>query len=176
MLCFNLNTNRRFSAQHIVVTLLIDSTIALPVTYQTSLQHRLGRFHIESNNDLLVANPPPWLVAYVWLELLFQLPFFFFGAYYFLKGEIFLNIFILSLINYLLDNKKVYIPSLIYGVEAATTTFACLVELFYLDVSQSDLIKLVSFYLPTLVVPVLLSWDMFNRISKWVPSEKTKAS
>lgn len=71
-----------------------------------------------------------------------------------------------------LGNKRIYIPTLIYGVEAATTTFACLVELFYLDVPQSDLNKLVGFYLPTLVIPLVLAVDMTCRISDWIPTEK----
>lgn len=72
------------------------------------------------------------------------------------------------------DNKKIYIPSLIYAVEAATTTFACLVELFYLDVPTNDRVRLVSFYLPTFVIPALMAWDMVSRISAWMPSPEKK--
>lgn len=78
--------------------------------------------------------------------------------------------------NKILDvgDKKIYLPSLIYGVEAAVTTFACLVELFYLDVPQSDFTKLFGFYLPTLIIPVFLSIDMYQRLSALIFPPKTK--
>jgi len=75
------------SFQHFFITVLIDCTIAVPEQYLFPIQKTLQSFHIESNNDLLVANPQPWLVGFVWLEIIFQIPFFVAGTYYFFKGE-----------------------------------------------------------------------------------------
>lgn len=76
------------SFQHFFITVLIDCTIALPEQYLFPIQTKLKTYHIESNNDLLVANPQPWLVSFVWLEILFQVPYFVIATYCFFKGKL----------------------------------------------------------------------------------------
>lgn len=146
-----------YFVQHIVITILIDCTIVIPEQYLFEIQSKLGRFHVESNNDLLVANARPWLKGFVWVEVLIQLPFFFYGAYQFYKGS-----------------KKVYIPTLVYAVEAAVTTFACLVELFYIDVDQKTFISLFLMYLPIFVIPSLMVLDMSVRLGSFITANEAK--
>lgn len=62
---------------------------------------------------------------------------------------------------------------LIYAVEAATTTFACMVEAFALgELTLAEKLNLQCLYAPILLVSLGMTVDMFARISKWVPREE----
>ena len=52
----------------------------LPERVGPTFAKRLLRWHIETNDDVLMANRPRWLVGLVTCELLFQLPFFFYAV------------------------------------------------------------------------------------------------
>ncbi|CAN6663828.1 hypothetical protein TRVA0_035S00958 [Trichomonascus vanleenenianus] len=149
---------------HIVVTLLIDSTIAIPREYLFDIQKHLGDFHIASNKDLLVESRPIWLQSFVWVELLFQTPFFLIATYGLIK-----------------DCKKTYILILIYAVEAAITTFGCLAEVLYLDgLSPSERTNLFLLYLPTCIIPLAMGLDIAKRIASLIgtaaQAEKVKTN
>ncbi|ODQ63588.1 hypothetical protein NADFUDRAFT_62177 [Nadsonia fulvescens var. elongata DSM 6958] len=155
---------------HIPITLLIDISLALPDL--TPLHTFLLDFHIKSNKDLLNANPPNWLVVFVFMEILFQLPFFFWGAY---------RLYTVKRIpNSVEDapdhmdqnaNGKLYLWILIYGLNASITTLGCIAEIFKFGPSQlnllsnDDVTKLVSVYLPTFLIPFGMAVDMVLRIS-----------
>jgi hypothetical protein len=47
----------------------------------------LLQWHIRTNGDFLVRDNPRWFVAFVWCEVLVQLPFFFVAAYAYAAGE-----------------------------------------------------------------------------------------
>lgn len=147
-----------YFVQHIVVTVLIDSTIVIPEHLQFPIQTFLGKYHIETNKDYLLLNPPAWLQSYVWIELIVQLPFFFAGAYYLY-----------------LDNKKIYVPSLIYGVEAAITTVGCLAEVVTTDaINTKEKINLSMLYAPILIMTLLMAVDMSFRLLKFIPGNEVK--
>lgn len=142
---------------HVLITLAIDSTIALPEEYQLGFQKYLAQVHLDQNKDLLVASRPKWLQGFVWVELLFQTPFFIGAA-----------------IGLTKDCKKTYLWILLYCVEAAITTFGCLVEVVYLDgLTQNEKLNLFFVYLPTCLVPLAMGYDFWKRVSKWVPTSTT---
>lgn len=63
------------------------------------------QFHVETNNDYFMAKPTaPWFAALVWLELLFQVPFFVFATAGFVRRW-----------------NAVRIPCIIYGTSAFTS-------------------------------------------------------
>lgn len=67
--------------------------------------HRLQQFHVETNHDYFMSKPTiPWFEALVWLELLFQVPFFAFATAGFVRRW-----------------NAVRIPCIIYGTSAATS-------------------------------------------------------
>lgn len=172
--------------QHAIVTVLIDSTVVIPREYQLPIQQFLSDFHIESNKDILLLQKPIWLQSYIWLELLFQLPLFIIGPYYLLKGikiktsnNPFISILTFHFFFFLLliDNKNIYIPMLIYAVEASTTTFACLIEVLFLNqLTLSEKSNLAALYAPILAVGLLMLVDMAVRIGSWIPKPISKES
>lgn len=63
------------------------------------------QFHVETNHDYMMAKPTaPWFAALIWLELLFQVPFFAFATAGFVRQW-----------------NAVRIPCIIYGTSAFTS-------------------------------------------------------
>jgi hypothetical protein len=52
----------------------------------------LLQWHIRTNGDFLVRDNPRWFVAFVWCEVLVQLPFFFVAAYAYAAGALHLKV------------------------------------------------------------------------------------
>lgn len=132
---------------HIVITVLIDAAIGLPDSWQLPIQRQLLAFHVESNSDLLVIASPVWLRAFVWLEILLQLPLFFWAIWDLAK-----------------QRKRVWPAIFAYGVEASTTTYACLAEVLFMDTEPAIKKNLLGLYIPTLVVPLIMAVDFGRRI------------
>ncbi|GMM49620.1 Ema19 protein [Starmerella bacillaris] len=143
---------------HVAITLLVDAAIALPVKYQFDIQKAMLSTHIAMNNDVLVAAKPAWLQGFVWIELVLQVPFFIWAGIALPKNDI-----------------RVYPAILAYGVEASTTTFACLVEILSNpDISAADQRGLMGLYLPTFIIPLLMAVDFGLRISKKLKAQQSK--
>lgn len=134
---------------HLFITLLIDSAIVLPENWVLRFQRQLLDLHVRLNSDLIVQTKPIWLQTFVWVEILFQTPFFVWAALDLTAG-----------------NRRVWPAILVYGVEASTTTLACVVESAMLPLGLSERMNLVFIYLPTFVVPLILLVDFFWRIQK----------
>lgn len=141
---------------HALITIAIDAAIAIPDAYLFDFQKSLIGYHIRQNNDLLVLAKPAWLQAFVWLEILFQLP-----------------LFIIAPVALWRDVKSLYPIMLIYGIEASVTTYACLAETLYLELSQPAKMTLFFVYLPTCVLPLFIAIDYYRRILTWIPNKKT---
>ena len=62
---------------HIPATMLIDAQVVLPPRVVPTFARNALRWHISTNNDVLMAHQPAWLRSLVMCELVFQLPFFF---------------------------------------------------------------------------------------------------
>lgn len=143
---------------HIVITVLIDAAIALPEQYQLPLQKQLLAYHVRTNSDLLIVDSPVWLRSFVWLEILLQLPFFFWAAADLLRGR-----------------KRVWPAIVAYGVEASTTTYACLAEVVFMDASPEIKRNLLGLYVPTLALPLVMAIDFGRRIaSELTQKQKTE--
>lgn len=74
------------------------------------------------------------------------------------------------------DNKKVYVACLVYGVEACITTVACISEVYFLDMlSTAQRTNLLMLYFPTALIPLGIAFDFGQRILQWIPAkEKAK--
>lgn len=143
---------------HIPVTILIDSCLVLPPHMRWPIQEAILNYHIAQNKDFLLIHSPLWLSAAGAIELVFQLPFFFVGAYS------------------LLYSAYQYYPLIFaYGVNAALTTLFCLVEIAAYNNQHADVVgffvesadkwKLASVYLPTFIIPFAMCIDFYQRMS-----------
>ena len=95
---------------HIPITIFIDSSIVIPKHYQLPITKSILEFHISTNNDILLAYPQTWFKIFGFIELIFQLPLFFYFIYKLLSS----NRRVLD-VNY-------YLWSIIYGFNAGFTT------------------------------------------------------
>lgn len=143
---------------HTPITILIDSTFAIPVEYQFEIQKKIHDFHVTSNKDFLGVNSPLWMKTFVVWELLFQLPFFIYASYDYLKNK---------QVSY---SKNLWIAFLLYGFNAGFTTFICLIYVL-LDGDQHGLsygewFNLIGLYTPTMVLPFYMMYDFWGRINK----------
>ncbi|KAH3685761.1 hypothetical protein WICPIJ_003280 [Wickerhamomyces pijperi] len=145
---------------HLVITCLIDIVLVVPREYLTEFQLNLINFHISEYKDFLLQDPPKWLVLFGWVEVLFQLPLFLFGA-----------------ISLYQRRSKVYPYLFVYGIEASLTTLVCMVVIALNGeahgMTTEEIQKLEMLYSPILAISVFLSVDMlFNRI--WYDSTTTE--
>lgn len=148
---------------HIVVAVLIDSSLAISAQYRTQVQLNCAEWHINKNKDFLLANPPAWLVFCGWIEVLVQFPCFFVFTYAFLKGTA----------------RKWYSWIAVYGLEAAFTTLLCMISIYFHSeengLNTMERNSLLWMYSSTLVVPLAISCDMFYRISQGKCRQKRKS-
>jgi hypothetical protein len=128
---------------HIPATLIIDAQAALP---SLGIQHPqfavdLLNWYCQQYADPCMCSRPPWFVAIVCFELLFQLPFFFVVLWAWPKRASWLRI-----------------PMICYGAHTATTLVPIFGELFSAPLQQHQLIVLCGFYLPYFCIPLALMW------------------
>ena len=132
-----------FLGTHIPATLMMDSQALLPPAIVPGFMKSLLQFHVDTNADPLMANPPTWFKSFILFELLFQLPFFFIGfkAFYERKNWI-------------------RIPGVVYGAHTATTLVPILAEILHSDSFPDEAArwKLFFIYLPYLIVPASMAY------------------
>lgn len=128
---------------HIPITIFIDSSVVLgdrPPVWSS-----LVMWHCQNNNDFLLLERPMWLWWFVLIELILQLPLFF----YF--------VFNWSCLNSPLVGKKTYrLLTLLrfYGLEAALTTAVCIWAIWQRgNITLENQLQLTFVYLPTLIIP-----------------------
>ncbi|KAK6458356.1 transmembrane protein 6/97 [Scheffersomyces xylosifermentans] len=147
---------------HIPITVLIDSTIVTPSSYQLDISKNILAFHIQQNRDFLLVETPLWFKLFGLVELVFQLPLFFYFSYQILRKNT-------SNANYL-------VLSVIYGFNAAFTTFICigyaLIEGEAHGLSSAQAFQLAAVYVPYLVIPSLILLDSAWRITGLVKKSK----
>lgn len=102
--------------------------------------------------------------AFVIWELIFQLPFFVYGAY-----------------DYLRNNRRGYSKSmwvwfLLYGFNAGFTSLICVIEILWNGNSHGlnigEVIKLALVYFPTTILPFIMMIDFIKRINGDLLSKK----
>ena len=131
-----------FFISHIPITLLIDGQAFFPRHYYPQILQDVVDWYAATFKDKLMTHPvvQPWFSSLVAIEILFQLPFFFYAVSAMLKRK---DI-----------NKNL---SIMYGSSTATTLipiFACILT----DEKTTILEKavLLSFYLPYFFFPLWL--------------------
>lgn len=72
---------------HIPITLLCDAQAFVPSDYFPRFFIHSLQSYIRDFDDRLMAAPPLWFKAIILAELIFQLPYFFFAAYAFIRGR-----------------------------------------------------------------------------------------
>ncbi|TIA89659.1 hypothetical protein E3P99_01963 [Wallemia hederae] len=159
-----------FLAFHLPTTLAIDLQSLYPQQLVPSFLKDFLHFWISISNDPILqggnTDSPlwAWIRSFLALEAVGQIPVFIFGSYGLYKGW-----------------KSVQIPLLVYGVSAATTTFACLATVLALPVhapplpppligalalSPEQRTILLAAYTPYLIVPIFIACDMAGRVTK----------
>eukprot|EP01035_Chromulina_nebulosa_P027923 gene27923-36785_t len=142
---------------HIPITLCVDLQALLGSFYPPLLRD-LYTWYVTTFQDELMANPPPWLKTFIFLELTFQLPFFFVAVY--------------ALYNKL---TWIRIPSIVYGIHVATTVCPILTSILASEsTSVHDKTLLCSFYLPYLLVPLILAIFMILNENPFSKSQSNK--
>lgn len=146
---------------HIPITILIDSNIVVPIEYAFEISKKILNFHIETNHDFLLRERPIWFQIFGLIELVFQLPLFFYCSYHI----------------YLQKSKTYYIYMIIYGFNAAFTTFVCLGVTYFeghlYGLTPSQVFNLIAIYVPYLLIPLLIMVDYSHRTIKLL-NEKIK--
>lgn len=161
-----------YSLVHIPITILIDSSVVLPLSWQ--LWPALVDFHVRQNNDYLLFERPLLLQIFVLIELVVQLPMFVYFAYEFRKIWALRTLPEDKNVKMQLSTRtrRLYKYLMIYGINASFTTLWCIYKVctygYYpytqeiphrvagLPLTTQDTINLVMVYLPTFLIPARL--------------------
>lgn len=148
---------------HIPITVLIDSNIVVPDEHRLAISKSILEFHISTNNDILLINNPLWFKLFGLVELVFQLPLFFYC----------------SLLLYKQVSKSYYVYMIIYGFNASFTTFVCLGYIYFegiaSNMSNFEIYNLLAIYSPYLFIPLVMLVDYSKRTIKLL-NEKVKTN
>lgn len=131
----------------------------------TETLKQMIQWHIDSNNDFLMLEKPQWFQWMVYLELVFQLPAFF----YFIKNmDVFQNVSNADdkagkASTHKLRNKMSLLLKL-YGLNASLTSLFCIWVIYQrgyypstgLPLNNMDRFKLIAYYTPTFLIPLRL--------------------
>ncbi|ESK97750.1 hypothetical protein Moror_17376 [Moniliophthora roreri MCA 2997] len=158
-----------FFLVHIPATLLLDLQAIYPKHLVPSALASLQEWYIDFSGDPLISGMARglgnselrWFQSFVYLEMLFQLPTFIFGAKALIEGK-----------------RSIYPLLCVYGASTATTTYPCL--LYITDAGNAGTITtfqyslLLSSYIPFFLIPLVMAVDMGYRLSSTVSEEKLK--
>ena len=132
-----------FFLSHIPITLTVDLQGLLGPYFPVVLQDML-RWYVATFNDTLMGAPPVWFKSVILCELVFQVPMFFVLAYGMITKRNWLRI-----------------PAIVYGSHVCTTLVPILGTFLADDrISSSQRLVLFAFYLPYLLIPLLLTCHM----------------
>lgn len=128
---------------HIPITIFIDSSVVLGDRFPVWTS--LVQWHCNQNQDILLIEKPVWLWWFVLIELVFQLPLFF----YFVRNWSILT-------QPKRSPKRQRFTSLVqwYALEASVTTALCIAAIWTRsDITLPHQIQLTLIYLPTFLIP-----------------------
>lgn len=136
---------------HIPITIFMDLNLVVSRDYQWSMLTKLLDFHIDTNHDILLIDRPGWLQVFGAIELLFQLPLFFYFVYQMPR-----------------PTRQHWVWMVVYGFNAALTTLVCLVYVYQDQsrLSDPEKFKLLAIYTPYLLLPLVMMVDYAQRISR----------
>lgn len=143
---------------HIPITIFIDSSVVVPKRYNIS--GNLVDWYIANNGDFLLAERPLWLQLFVGIELVFQLPLFFYFVYKLKDTNSKVPTKKSEKSNQQRDKNRTRMWLKLYGWNAALTTLICIAAIIVrqsdsLDASpllNSNKFKLVMIYMPILII------------------------
>ncbi|XP_007530784.1 sigma intracellular receptor 2 [Erinaceus europaeus] len=148
---------------HIPITLLLDLQMVLSPEYYPAELKNLLQWYAKEFKDPFLLSPQLWFKAFVFCELVFQLPFFPIATYAFFKG----------------GRKWIRTPAIIYSVHTMTTLVPILFTLLFEDFSKAsgfkgqgpktviERVTLAFVYAPYFVIPLILLLFML-----WSPHYK----
>ncbi|ORZ23233.1 transmembrane protein 6/97 [Absidia repens] len=147
---------------HIPVTFLIDFQVFYPASIVPQvLKDALAMFVNDFKDPLMGADPPHyWFLSFVYCELFFQFIFFFVACHGLWK-----------------DSTRCRIGLCIYASHVATTVNASLFEVFLnpaYALTSTERYTLASFYLPYLILPLIMLVDSYFRLSKALSHTQSK--
>ena len=135
-----------FLGTHIPATLMMDSQALLPPAVVPGFMRQLLDFHVRTNSDPLMADPPAWFKSFILFELMFQLPFFFIGFKAFYERR-----------------NWIRMPGVVYGAHTATTLIPILAVILHPATAFPDEAarwRLFFIYLPYLLVPASMAYAL----------------
>lgn len=104
------------------------------------------------NEDFIVLEKPAWFMSFIYVEILFQLPFFVYGGYKLLTKS---------------QTPTTYLWMLVYGVNASLTTLACLAEVWAREgLVDSVKYNLLAVYAPFFFISGVIVVDVFQRLQQ----------
>jgi hypothetical protein len=147
-----------YFVSHIPITCLLDLQGLFGAALYPNALQGIFKWYIETHNDVLMAELPLWLRSFLFCEAFFQLPFFFMATYA-----------LLYRCNW------VRIPMIIYGSHVATTVVPILATFIYSEaLTDMERLKLLSFYIPYLLIPLALVWEFSINNMCWIKVKTTK--
>lgn len=170
---------------HLPATLFIDMQSLYPEWLIPDALKDILHFWISLTNDPILqggSTESPlwaWIRSFIALEAVGQVPVFILCSYGLYKGKSFFSVS--HTVSHRSGSKSVEIPLLVYGVSAATTTFACLATVLALPVhappfppplvgslalTPEQRTILLAVYTPYIVVPIFIACDMAGRLSQ----------
>jgi hypothetical protein len=116
----------------------------------------LRAFYVLQYRDQNFLNPSPAFSLFIWLEGLYHLP-----------------LSIWAIFALWQNNPKVPIHLLIFTVEVAVSTGACIADaISWTNVSMDEKLQLGTLYIPYLAFASLMGFDMYKRLSSAVTVSK----
>lgn len=126
---------------HVPATALVDAQVVVPARFVPNFAKKALAWHIQTNNDVLMATQPRWLVALVTCEVLFQFPFFFYAIGALRRRD---------------ERARGWFVA--YGAHTATTMAPILQFIAeHGGVSDGERWRLIGIYAPYLIVPLWLA-------------------
>lgn len=159
--------SRFFFLLHIPITVLCDLAPLYPKTPLFLLPHLIRDFYLASFNDPLLAGksqPGGWFSSFLVLEAVLQLP-----------ACVWISIQFHRKREHSFSTRLIVFA---YCIQVTTTTWACLAEILSFDghvLGLAEKLKLVGFYTPYLIIPLLIAVDNVMALVTQHESYKVKA-
>ena len=130
---------------HIPITLLIDAQIVFGSLYPAPLQD-VFTWYVSSFRDIVLRESGLWLKSFIYAEIIFQLPFFFYA--------------VKALWNNTERDKTYSVYALAYGIHVATTVLPIMSTILFSDELGNERDRrliLIGIYAPYFLCPLLVA-------------------
>ncbi|KAI9496865.1 transmembrane protein 6/97 [Zychaea mexicana] len=150
-----------YFASHIPITAFIDLQSLYPAEMVPQGLKDVVAWYVATFKDPFMGATAPmyWFQGVVFCEMFLQLPFFFAACYGLWKNSLYIRL-----------------PLIVYASHVATTLAPTLAELLYnpeYGLTDMERYTLCGFYLPYLIIPLMILIDSYVRISKVISPAST---